>query len=180
MPGAVVGGALQQAGSGMPPAQFEDIDELREAARWLFRSNEANPDPNTSMVVASSALLGLYARRRSGRGQQIFVSMLGANTYANADAFVDYEGASPRQPLDAELHGPGPLYRLYEAREGWVFLAVTSRRGVGAALRASSAARWRPTRASPRPRRARRTRTRWRASSRSASRNAMPTSGSAP
>ena len=126
VPGAVVGGALQQAGSGMPPAHYEDIDELREAARWLFRSNEANPDPNTSMVVASSALLGLYARRRTSRGQQIFVSMLGANTYANADAFVDYEGASPRQPLDAELHGPGPLYRLYEAREGWVFLAVTS------------------------------------------------------
>ena len=78
------------------------------------------------MVVASSALLGLYARRRTGRGQQIFVSMLGANTYANADAFVDYEGAQPRQPLDAELHGIGPLYRLYEAREGWVFLAVTN------------------------------------------------------
>ena len=126
VPGAVVGGALQQAGSGMPPAHCDDIDELREAARWLFRSNEANPDPNTSMVVASSALLGLYARRRTGRGQQIFVSMLGANTYANADAFVDYEGASPRQPLDAELHGPGPLYRLYEARRGWVFLAVTN------------------------------------------------------
>ena len=126
VPGAVVGGALQQAGSGMPPAHCEDIDELREAARWLFRSNEGNPDPNTSMVVASSALLGLYARRRTGRGQQIFVSMLGANTYANADAFVDYEGAEPRRPLDAELHGPGPLYRLYEAREGWVFLAATT------------------------------------------------------
>ncbi len=126
VPGAVVGGALQQAGSGMPPAHCDDLDELREAARWLFRSNEGNPDPNTSMVVASSAMLGLYARRRTGRGQQIFVSMLGANTYANADTFVDYEGAQPRQPLDAELHGIGPLYRLYEAREGWVFLAVTN------------------------------------------------------
>ena len=40
-------------------------------------------------VVASASLLGLYARRRTGVGQQIFVSMLGANTYANADAFVD-------------------------------------------------------------------------------------------
>ena len=126
VPGAVVGGALQQAGPSMPPAACEDIDDLREAARWLFRSNEANPDPNTSMVVASSAMLGLYARRRTGRGQQIFVSMLGANTYANADAFVDYAGAQPRQPLDAELYGLGPLYRLYEAREGWVFLAVTN------------------------------------------------------
>ncbi len=126
VPGAVVGGALQQAGSAMPPASCEDIDELRETARWLFRSNEANPDPNTSMVVASSAMLGLYARRRTGRGQQIFVSMLGANTYANADAFVDYAGAVPRRPLDPELHGPAPLYRLYEAREGWVFLAVTN------------------------------------------------------
>ena len=126
IPGAVIGGALQQAGPSMPPERCESLDELREAARWLYRSNEANPDPNTSLVVASSALLGLYARRRTGAGQQLFVSMLGANTYANADAFVDYAGARPRPPLDADLCGPGPLYRLYPAREGWVFLAVVT------------------------------------------------------
>ena len=126
IPGAVIGGALQQAGPSMPPERCESLDELREAARWLFRSNEANPDPNTSLVVASSALLGLYARRRTGLGQQLFVSMLGANTYANADAFVDYAGVRPRPPLDADLCGPGPLYRLYPAREGWVFLAVVT------------------------------------------------------
>ena len=124
IPGAVIGGALHQAGAAMPPERCESIDELREAARWLFRANEANPDPNTSMVVASAALLGLYARRRTGRGQQLFVSMLGANAYANADAFVGYEGARDRRPLDADLCGPHPLYRLYPAREGWVFLAA--------------------------------------------------------
>ena len=126
IPGAVIGGALHQAGAAMPPERCESIDELREAARWLFRANEANPDPNTSMVVASAALLGLYARRRTGRGQQLFVSMLGANAYANADAFVGYEGARDRRPLDADLCGPHPLYRLYPAREGWIFLGVVT------------------------------------------------------
>ena len=149
VPGAVVGGALQQAGAAMPPASCGDIDELREAARWLFRSNEANPDPNTSMVVASSALLGLYARRRTGRGQQIFVSMLGANTYANADAFVDYEGAEPAPAAGRRAARPRPALPPLRSARRLGLPRRYYRRGVGAPLRASSAGRWRRIRALP-------------------------------
>ena len=72
--GAGAGGALQQAGASMPPGYLDTIAEVREAARWLMRANEGNPDPNTSMVVATAALLGLSARDRLGVGvgQQIF------------------------------------------------------------------------------------------------------------
>ena len=126
--GAATGGALFQAGAAMPPGYCETIDEVRAAARWLMRANEVNPDPNTSMVVAAAALLGLYARRRRGVGQQIFVDMLGANAYANADDFISYEGKPPRPALDADLHGLGALYRLYPARTGWLFLAVVTER----------------------------------------------------
>ena len=119
IPGAVIGGALQQAGPSMPPEACDSLDELREAARWLFRSNEANPDPKTSMVVASASLLGLYARRCTGVGQRIFVSMLGANTYANADAFVDYEGAR------------ATAARCRAVRAGAALPAVSRARGLG-------------------------------------------------
>ena len=124
VPGAAVGGALYQAGAAMPPAACEGLEEIREASRQLMRANEANPDPNTGVLVASATLLGLYAQRRSGIGQRIFVNMLAANAYANADDFVAYEGKPLRRQVDAELYGLSALYRLYPASEGWVFLAA--------------------------------------------------------
>ena len=126
VPGAAVGGALYQAGAAMPPAACEGLDEIREASRQLMRANEANPDPNTGVLVASATLLGLYAQRRYGIGQRIFVNMLAANAYANADDFVGYEGKPPRRQVDAELYGLSALYRLYPTAEGWVFLAAPS------------------------------------------------------
>ena len=128
IPGAAMGGALHQAGSGMPPTDCDDLEEIREASRWLYVSNEANPDPNTSVALASSALLGLYARRRTGRGQRIDLSMLGANAYANSDDFLSYEGKPPRRQADPELYGPTPLRRLYETAEGWVYLEISHER----------------------------------------------------
>jgi crotonobetainyl-CoA:carnitine CoA-transferase CaiB-like acyl-CoA transferase len=83
-----------------------------------------NPDPNTAMVVTSAAMLGLYARHRLGVGQQIFVDMLGANAYANADNFLQFEDMPDREIPDGELYGTDALYRLYRCAEGWVFLAI--------------------------------------------------------
>jgi crotonobetainyl-CoA:carnitine CoA-transferase CaiB-like acyl-CoA transferase len=124
--GAVAGGALYQAGSAMPPERCESLAEVREAARQLMRANEPNPDPNTSVVIASATLLALLAKRRFGVGQRVLVNMLAANAYANGDDFLSYRGKAPRPPVDAELHGLGACYRLYPAREGWVFLAAPS------------------------------------------------------
>ncbi|MCY3603576.1 MAG: CoA transferase [Chloroflexi bacterium] len=123
IPGAGLGGALMQMGEGMPPV-CTTLSELREIARKFFRANELNPDPNTSVVVASASLLGLYARRRFGHGQEVFVDMFGANAWANADDFIAYEGKPPRPTLDRDLYGLGPTWRLYEAAEGWVFLGL--------------------------------------------------------
>ncbi len=125
VPGAAVGGATLQAG-GAHRWTGDSTDELRAIAWRLFRANEANPDPNTSVVVASATLLALLAQRRYGTGQQVFVDMLGANAYANADDFIQYQGKPPRPEPDADLLGLGATYRLYQAQEGWVFLALTT------------------------------------------------------
>jgi crotonobetainyl-CoA:carnitine CoA-transferase CaiB-like acyl-CoA transferase len=122
--GALAGGALYQAGAGMPPSHCESIEEVREAARRLMRANETNPDPNTSMVIGTAALLGLYAARVRGVGQRIFVDMMGANAYANHDDAIAYEGKPPRPQMDADGFGLHARFRLYPARTGWVFLAV--------------------------------------------------------
>jgi crotonobetainyl-CoA:carnitine CoA-transferase CaiB-like acyl-CoA transferase len=123
IPGAAMGGALHQSG-GVRTDLIEDLDELREAARRLMRANEVNPDPNTSMVVCASTLLGLVARQRTGHGQQIFVDMFGANAYANFDDCLTYSEKPPRRPLDDKLKGTHPLYSLYPSADGWVFLGM--------------------------------------------------------
>ena len=127
VPGAGVGGALFQAGAGFPP-EAEDgelsLEQIREISRRLSRSNEVNPDPNTSMVIMSAAMLGLYAQKTGLGGQRIWVDMLGANAYANADDFIRYRGKPDRAVPDGELYGTGPLSRLYECQDGWIFLEL--------------------------------------------------------
>ena len=128
IPGAALGGVVWQLG-GLPPTEIvPDMDGLRETARKLLRANEVNPDPNTSMVVATTALLGLAARKAHGSGQKIFVDMFGANAYANWDDFLTYEGKPERPAVDVDGFGVSPLQRLYRCADGWVFLMVVNDR----------------------------------------------------
>ena len=126
IPGAALGGVVWQLGGLPAEDEIPDNGELRETARKLLRANEVNPDPNMSMVVATTALLGLAARRAHGRGQKIFVDMFGANAYANWDDFLSYEGKPERRTVDRDGYGLGPLHRLYRCAEGWVFLMIES------------------------------------------------------
>jgi crotonobetainyl-CoA:carnitine CoA-transferase CaiB-like acyl-CoA transferase len=125
IPGALLGGALRQAGRANPPppSQSMTLDEIKDVSRLLMRANEANPDPNTSQAVATSIMLALLARTRTGRGQAIEVTMLQANAWANADEAYDYQGRPPTASSDEQCLGLSPLYRLYQSSEGWVFLA---------------------------------------------------------
>ena len=123
--GAAMGGAGYQAASALV-APCETLADVREVARQLMRANESNPDPNTSVVAASATLLALLARERHGVGQAVYVNMLLANGYANADDAVTYAGKPPRLLPDDGLHGLSATYRLYRARTGWVFVAVGS------------------------------------------------------
>jgi crotonobetainyl-CoA:carnitine CoA-transferase CaiB-like acyl-CoA transferase len=100
-----------------------DLEQIKEVSRLLMRANESNPDPNTSQAVATGILLGLMARARSNRGQPVEVTMLQANAWANADEAYDYEGRPPCAMPDEQCYGLSALYRLYQASEGWVFLA---------------------------------------------------------
>ncbi|MXW34629.1 MAG: CoA transferase [Chloroflexi bacterium] len=137
IPGAVCGGALMQSGVDWPPNGYSSIDDIREASRWFSRANEGNPDPNTSMCVATTAMLGLMARHQTGKGQRIFLSMLGANGYANAEDFLSYDGKAERPTLDRWLHGTSALNRLYRSQDGWVFLAADDDASWGALAAAS-------------------------------------------
>ena len=125
IPGAALGGVLWQVG-GAPDAGPMGEAMVRETARRLMRANEVNPDPNTSLVIASAAMLGLAARDRLGVGQAIFVDMFGANAWANFDDAIAWPGKPPRPMPDRDGYGLHPLWRLYPCAQGWVFLAIDS------------------------------------------------------
>jgi crotonobetainyl-CoA:carnitine CoA-transferase CaiB-like acyl-CoA transferase len=105
-----------------------NLEEIKEVSRLLMRANEANPDPNTSQAVATSIMLALLARAHSGRGQAVEVTMLQANAWANADEAYDYQDRPPCGLPDEQCYGLNALYRLYQASEGWVFLACVFER----------------------------------------------------
>jgi crotonobetainyl-CoA:carnitine CoA-transferase CaiB-like acyl-CoA transferase len=128
--GAICGNALLQAGAGMPPAPDTDLTDAqaKQISLHLSRANEGNPDPNAAMAVATAVLLALVARERHGVGQSVTTTMLSANAYTMSDDWVRYADKPDRPQADAELNGVGPTYRLYEAVDGWVFLACTNDR----------------------------------------------------
>jgi len=125
IPGAICGGALYQAGQGMPPPRDKKLvyKELREMSSALFQANEGNPDVSSALGVATGLLLGLYAREKTGKGQYLETTMIGSCLYAEADDAIQYAGKPERALADPQLNGLNALYRFYKASQGWVFLA---------------------------------------------------------
>ncbi|MEZ5557683.1 MAG: CoA transferase [Pseudomonadales bacterium] len=119
IPGAAMGGVFYQLG-GAPPAQLLSGAALRDQARRLFRANEVNPDPNTSMIVSTAVLLALVARQQHGVGQAVAVDMFCASAYANFDDFVRFPGKPSREYPAPDQTG-FPHYGLRRTAQGWVF-----------------------------------------------------------
>ncbi len=124
--GAVAGGAHAQAGAGCPPPPDAMLSREEQAfvSRRLELANEANPDFNSAVTAAAAVSMGLYAREKTGRGLELETRMMLSNAMMMSADFVDYPGRPPHREVDADLNGYGPLYRLYPAASGWVFLAA--------------------------------------------------------
>jgi crotonobetainyl-CoA:carnitine CoA-transferase CaiB-like acyl-CoA transferase len=54
----------------------------------------------------------------------MLTTMLSTATHALSEDMVRYEGRGPAPTADPELRGLSALYRLYQAQDGWVFLAA--------------------------------------------------------
>jgi crotonobetainyl-CoA:carnitine CoA-transferase CaiB-like acyl-CoA transferase len=127
--GAVAGGAFAQAGAGCPPPPeaVSSRDEMARISRRLELANEANPDFNSAVTAAAALTMGLYARECTGEGLAIETRMMLSNAMMMSADFVELPDR-PEHPVrrepDAALTGLGPLYRLYRAAKGWVFLAA--------------------------------------------------------
>jgi crotonobetainyl-CoA:carnitine CoA-transferase CaiB-like acyl-CoA transferase len=97
----------------------------------VFQSGKGNkpkgdqsPDPIAGSGVATGIMLGLAAKILHGTGQYIETSMANSNVYCNSDDAFDYAGKPPRQVPDKAQLGLEAAYRLYETKDGWIFLAA--------------------------------------------------------
>jgi crotonobetainyl-CoA:carnitine CoA-transferase CaiB-like acyl-CoA transferase len=97
----------------------------------VFQSGEGNspkgdqsPDPIAGSGVATGVMLGLAARLLAGTGQYVETSMVNSNVYCNSDDAFAYAGKPKRRVPGKAQFGLEATYRLYQAADGWIFLAA--------------------------------------------------------
>jgi crotonobetainyl-CoA:carnitine CoA-transferase CaiB-like acyl-CoA transferase len=122
---ALAGNQARQAGAGHPPRDIDrlGLEDLKREAWRLIKAAEGNADPIASLGTAAAVLVALHLRDRHRRGYYIVTTMVASNIYANSDEAIVFPGRPPGQQVDEQVLGLGPLYRLYRAAQGWVFLA---------------------------------------------------------
>jgi crotonobetainyl-CoA:carnitine CoA-transferase CaiB-like acyl-CoA transferase len=109
----------------------KDREELLRGAQTLYAGSTVpavQSDGLSALGVGSALLLGLYAKRRGGAMTDLVTTMLGTCTQALISRNTSYRGRPPIRTPDEELRGMSPLYRMYPASEGWVFLAAPAER----------------------------------------------------
>ncbi|MCY4163457.1 MAG: CoA transferase [bacterium] len=115
------------------------MEEIRANSLRLTENNTAafgQADGVSALGVATALLLGLVARDRGYGGTSALTSMLTTCGTALCEQMLDYDGTSQPPSTAAELtasrdtekFGLGPLYRLYPAKQGWVFVAAPTQR----------------------------------------------------
>jgi len=127
--GAASGVSLTDAPLG--GSRPETHEQLLSGARNL-RAGGTVPavqsDGIAALGVASGLLLGLFAKRRAIALTDMTTTMLGSCTQALIGRNTSYQDRPPLTRVDDEFRGLGPLYRLYRAADGWVFLAAPAER----------------------------------------------------
>ena len=128
--GAGSGMARRNIGSAVPERPDLTVDEVKKGAIRMGAANltGGHSDGFSSLGVACGLALGLLARRRGAGAQGVVTTMLTTMAQVLSEDMVEYEGRPAAPTADPELFGLGPLYRLYETAEGWVFLAAPSDR----------------------------------------------------
>jgi crotonobetainyl-CoA:carnitine CoA-transferase CaiB-like acyl-CoA transferase len=119
-----------------PRADWPGYDQLFQAAAgWEYEgAGEGNPpmwhrfgmmDHQCALASLEATLLALRHRDRTGEGQAVSASILGASLFTTSETLVGPEGTlAPIVHLDAEQTGLAPGHRLYEARDGWLVVAA--------------------------------------------------------
>jgi crotonobetainyl-CoA:carnitine CoA-transferase CaiB-like acyl-CoA transferase len=90
-----------------------------------FWSLSSLGDTGNGFFSAIGVIQALYHRARTGEAQSVDTSILNAGLLVASSAALKPDGtALPRPRLDRMQLGLGPLYGLYQVRDGWICIAV--------------------------------------------------------
>jgi crotonobetainyl-CoA:carnitine CoA-transferase CaiB-like acyl-CoA transferase len=81
-------------------------------------------DYGTGLMACYGVALALLHRRRTGEGQFVDSALAYTATMLQSALLQDYPGKQWHEPHGQESLGSGPLDRLYQANDGWLFLAA--------------------------------------------------------
>ena len=81
-------------------------------------------DYGTGLMACYGVALALLHRRRTGEGQFVDSALAYTATMLQSALLQDYAGKEWNEPHGQEAIGSGPLNRLYQASDGWLFLAA--------------------------------------------------------
>ena len=117
-------------------ADWPGYDQLFQAsAGWEVLSGGEGNDPMwlrfgfmdhlCAMASTVATLLAVFHRDRTGRGQAVTSSLLGAGVLTNGETFLDASGnAAPVATVDHGQTGTSPGHRLYRLSDGWLALGA--------------------------------------------------------
>jgi len=119
-----------------PRADWPGFDQLMQACcGWEVEcGGQGNPpmwlrfgvgDFLAGLSSVFALLLALYRRARTGQGQAVSSSLLGAMLMTASEAVLQPGGPlTPMAHLDAGQTGVSPGHRLYACRDGWIAVAA--------------------------------------------------------
>ena len=125
--GAGAGFAWRNVGAAVADGPDLTMDEIKRNSLRLTAAagpQFAQADGVSAVAVATALALGLLARRRGSGARVMMTTMLSSAAHALSEDMVEYEGRPPILECDPGFFGLSALYRLYEASDGWVFLAA--------------------------------------------------------
>jgi crotonobetainyl-CoA:carnitine CoA-transferase CaiB-like acyl-CoA transferase len=83
-------------------------------------------DNGTALVAALGVVTALLARKRETSSGEAEVSLLRTALYRHAELFVRPVSEWRPEALPRDPVGPSAAHRVYQARDGWLLLAISS------------------------------------------------------
>jgi crotonobetainyl-CoA:carnitine CoA-transferase CaiB-like acyl-CoA transferase len=128
--GAGSGMARRNVARAVPEGPDLTLEQVKNGAIRMAGASMTvgHADGFSALGVTCADMLALLARKRGLGAQRVVTTMLYTLAQVLSEDMVEYAGRPDAPTADADLYGFGPLYRLYESAEGWVFLAAPSER----------------------------------------------------
>jgi crotonobetainyl-CoA:carnitine CoA-transferase CaiB-like acyl-CoA transferase len=90
----------------------------------VFPAQLAPTDYTTGAMGALGTILAIYARTRTGVVQRVDSNLLNGGAVLSSEWFTRYQGKPERPLADKGQYGLNPFHRLYEVKNGWIYVVA--------------------------------------------------------